>query len=345
MRHIIWIILLVVAVPVSAAPDGRQLYREHCETCHQREGEGGIGLPLSTIKLSHVSDRYLVNTIRLGRPGRIMPAYPELSDAQVNALVAYMRSWSDDPPRLFSQKLIAGDPVKGEAHYAKRCAKCHADDGSGEGKGTGVTTSRERRFMVMPAAINNPGYLASATDQQIRQIIIADRDDSKMPSMQGKMTDEEIDDLVAYVRTLKAQPVAFDELQMDEDGLTIIVESPNDFETTVESARQALSGSNFRIFPDRFLEEGLIDEFSHNTRQVSLRFCNFRDLYDMLNIEPRLGVILPCRITILEQDDGQVLLVAPNMKLMAGWFNNNELVKLAESMEETIENVLEEATF
>ena len=65
----------------------------------------------------------------------------------------------------------------------------------------------------------------------------------------------------------------------------------------------------------------------------------------MLNIEPRLGVILPCRITIIERQDGQVILAAPNMKLMASWFNNNELIELAEAMEETIEAVLEEATF
>ena len=340
------IMTLPLGVPVQAAPDGKQLYRQYCESCHQLEGEGGIGLPLSNIKLAHVSNRYLEKTIRLGRPGRIMPSYRELSDAQVKAIISYIRSWSSQQVLSFSEEKIEGDIEKGQEYYKKKCAKCHADDGSGEGKGTGVTTSRERQFMIMPAAINNVGYQESVTDQEIRQIIIADREDSKMPSMLNKLDDQQINDVVAFVRSMEPQAAVLAEAQSDsETQLSMVDESPNDFETTIESARQALTGSNFRIFPERFLEQGLIDEFSHNTRQVTIRFCNFKELYNMLNIEPRLGVLLPCRITILERKDGKVLLIAPNMKLIAGWFNNNELSGLAESMESTINAVIEEATF
>jgi cytochrome c oxidase cbb3-type subunit 3 len=348
MAQISFLLIAVLLWPATsvAAPDGKQLYEKHCDACHQSHGEGGIGLPLSPIKLANVSDDYLYKTIRLGRPGRIMPSYQGLSDAQVHALVAYLRSWSGNPGMEFSDERIVGDPVNGEKHYKKRCSKCHADDGSGEGKGTGVTKSRERRFMVMPAAINNRGYLESASDHLIRNIIIADREDSKMPSMRSKLSDQEINDVVAYVRAMQdtaAQPEA--EEEAEDIQLSYVVESPNDFETTVNAVRQALTGSNFRIFADRYLEQGLIDEFSHNTRQLSLRFCNFNELYNMLNIEPRLGVVLPCRITVMERESGEVILVAPNMKEMANWFNNDELEALAKSMNDTIQAVLEEATF
>ena len=342
---ILTLILLLASFSVSAAPNGEKLYQQYCESCHQTQGEGGIGLPLSSIKMAHVSNNYLENTIRLGRPGRIMPAYPGLSDAQVTAIIAYIRSWSDQPAPTFSSETIAGNIQNGEMHYKKRCAKCHANDGSGEGEGTGVTKSRKRKFMIMPAAINNSGYLDSVTDREIREIIIADRDDSKMPSMQGKLSDQEIDDVVAYVRSLKIAKPAFEEYLKEKPELSIIVESPNDFESTVEAARQALSASNFRLFPERYLEQGLVDEFTHNTRQVSLRFCNFKELYQMLKIEPRLGVLLPCRINIIEKPDKSVLIIAPNMKLLSSWFNNDELFKIAEQMEENISNAIEEATF
>jgi cytochrome c oxidase cbb3-type subunit 3 len=337
--------LVIISLGLSASPDGEKLYQQHCESCHQTHGEGGIGLPLSNIKMAHVSDNYLENTIRLGRPGRIMPAYPGMSDAQVEAIIRYIRSWSDQPVKIFSSETIAGDIANGEQHYKKRCAKCHANDGSGEGEGTGVTKSRKRKFLIMPAAINNSGYLDSVTDQEIREIIIAERDDSKMPSMQGELTDQEINDVVAYVRSLKVAKPAYEEYLNEKPELSIIVESPNDFEATVDAARQALSASNFRLFPERYLEQGLIDEFTHNTRQVSLRFCNFKELYKMMKIEPRLGVLLPCRITIIEKPDKSVLIVAPNMKLMSSWFNNDELFKVAEEMEENLGNAIEEATF
>jgi len=101
---------------------------------------------------------------------------------------------------------------------------------------------------------------------------------------------------------------------------------------------------SFRIFPDRLLEQGLIDEFSVNTRQVGVRFCNFNELYGMLKIEPRLGVVLPCRITILERKDGQVLLVIPNLRVVSRWFNNDELVGLWDQMEETFAEIIDEVT-
>ena len=337
-------ISMLLVAPVYAAPDGKAIYREHCEACHQINGEGGIGLPLSTIKLSHVSDDYLEKTIRLGRPGRIMPAYQELSDAQVQAIIKYMRSWSDEPVRSFSSEKIAGNIEDGQEIYKKRCAKCHANDGSGEGKGTGVTHSRKRQFLVMPAAINNPGYQASVTDAEIKQIIIADRDDSKMPSMLGKLEDQEINDLVAYIRSMKRSVPAFEESEND-NKLAIIVESASDFNETVRAVREALKAANFRLFPERYLEQGLIDEFTHNKHQVSMRFCNFGTLYDMMRIEPRLGIILPCRITITEQADGSVLLIAPNIREMASWFNNDELLAMAIEMEETINTIIEESTF
>jgi cytochrome c oxidase cbb3-type subunit 3 len=125
---------------------------------------------------------------------------------------------------------------------------------------------------------------------------------------------------------------------------THVYESPNDFDTTVANVKMALSGANFRIFPDRFLEQGLVDEFSVNQREIGIRFCNFNVLYGMLKIEPRLGVVLPCRITILEREDGRVLLVIPNLRVVSRWFNNDELVGLWDRMEETFQEIIEEAT-
>ena len=343
------VLLLMLPVPAAvAAPDGKALYREYCSACHQSEGKGGIGLPLSQSMLSGVSDDYLFKTIRLGRPGRIMPDFNELSDAQVGALVKYIRSWSGKPAPVFDPAPIAGDPERGVALYKKDCARCHGEDGSGEGPGTGVTLSREREFMIMPPAINNPGFLASAPDAMIRQAIVEGRtgigDESLMPGFGDDLSDTELNDLVAYVRSFEAQPGGDGMREAKDAPPSHLVESPYDFQTTVANVHQALEGANFRLFPDRFLEQGLTDEFSHNPKQITIRFCNFKQLYHMLNIEPRLGVVLPCRITVMERDDGTVLLVAPGMTAIAHWFNNNELAGLGTRMDEIIVEILEEAT-
>lgn len=340
-----WCMVLVAAAgAATAAPDGAALYEEHCAVCHDSRGRGGIGLPLPEAKLDQVSDEYLYRSIRLGRPGRIMPAFAELSDAQVRALVTHMRSWSGKPGMRFDPAPITGDVAAGQALYERHCAKCHGNDGSGEGAGTGVTLSRERKFMVMPAAINNAGFLNAAPDAMIKHVVGVGRPDSDMPGFAEKLSDTEINAVVAYVRTFANQAAAVAEEPSAQRPPALVVESPHDFETTLDNVHQALIGANFRLFPDRFLEEGLTDEFSHNTRQVSIRFCNFKQLYNMLNIEPRLGVVLPCTITVVEQADGRVLLVAPDMHAISHWFNNAELEQLGEQMEQSVVGILEEAT-
>lgn len=332
----------VLAANAPAAPDGAELYRAHCAACHQTQGHGGIGLPLSSVTLANVSDDYLTRTIRLGRPGRIMPAFENLSDAQVAAIVGYIRSWYGDPGMTFAPVPIRGDVAAGRLVYAQHCTKCHGEDGSGEGQGTGVTLARERSFLIMPPAINNPGFLAAAPDALLRHTIAEGREGTAMRGYGERLSQVELDNLVAFVRSLSAKTGA--ESESPSEGPSHLVESSYDFDTTVNNVHRALTGSNFRLFPDRYLEQGLIDEFSHNLKQVSIRFCNFNKLYNLLNVEPRLGVVLPCRITVLERADGRVLLVAPNMRTISRWFNNDELDALATAMNNMILEVLDEAT-
>lgn len=344
MRLVFWFSLLVSPL-LWSAPDGELLYKENCNVCHQTKGKGGIGLPLTEEKLSSVSDDYLLKTIRLGRPGRIMPSFNYLSDAQVNALVAYLRSWTTGKAPVFSAERIEGDVRQGGILFGKHCSKCHGLDGSGEGIGTGVTMSRKRSFLVMPPAITNPGFLQSTTDEMIEYTILSGRDDTEMPSFRGKLKAEEIQNIIAFIRTQEGPPLR---VANDDTRQTMapsrVIESPYDMETTLENLRQALTGSNFRLFPERLLEEGLIDEFDVNRKQRTLRFCNFNALYAMLKIEPRLGVVLPCRITVVERDDKSVILVVPNFNAIPIWFNNNELFQLSSSMEENLLEIIEEAT-
>ncbi|RMG34940.1 MAG: DUF302 domain-containing protein [Gammaproteobacteria bacterium] len=341
-------ILFVVAgllgfASAQAAPDGQALYIEHCAVCHQFAGAGGIGLPLAGKKFADYSDDYLFKTIRLGRPGRIMPAFEELSDAQVEAIVRFLRVRTGSKPAEYDPAPLGGDAARGKALYQKHCVACHAEDGLGAGKGTGVSVARKRSFLVMPAAIANPGFQRAASDAMIRQIITHGRPASGMPTFGKILSQQEITDVVAYVRELGKRVSPPEPIAPDEKP-SHVYESPYDFETTVKNVKQALTGNNFRIFPDRFLEQGLTDEFSVNRRQVGIRFCNFNELYGMLNIEPRLGVVLPCRITILERPGGKVLLVVPNLRVESRWFNNDQLVRLWDHMEETFSEIIDEVT-
>ena len=171
MRWLTFLAGCLLALAVRAAPDGAVLFAGHCAACHGDAGQGGVGVPLALPSfLDSVDDRFLKLTIRHGRPGRVMPAFGALSDAQIDAIVSYIRGWSKQPAPQFVDEPVKGDPEHGKALFARHCAICHGVDGEG-GKGTGVTFSRPRDLPIIAPALNNSGFLLAATDAMLRQTL------------------------------------------------------------------------------------------------------------------------------------------------------------------------------
>jgi mono/diheme cytochrome c family protein len=99
-KTILSISLFMVSMAAAGAPDGGSLFAAHCAACHGNTGGGGVGVPLSLSSfLNSVDDDFLRKTIRHGRPGRVMPAFSKLSDAQIDAIVRFIRSGLTSPLR------------------------------------------------------------------------------------------------------------------------------------------------------------------------------------------------------------------------------------------------------
>jgi len=203
-RHITFLFLILFTSAATAAPDGEALFASQCSVCHGDEGEGGVGVPLSLPSfINSVSDDYLKKTIRNGRPGRIMPAFTDLSDAQIKAIVEYMRSWTNIAAPVYQNGHIKGDVAKGKKHFDSLCVHCHGEDGRG-GHGTGVTFSRKRDLPVIAPALNNSGFLASATDHMIKDAVMLGREGTPMSSaLVLGLSEEDVDDVVAYIRSFE----------------------------------------------------------------------------------------------------------------------------------------------
>lgn len=120
-------------------------------------------------------------------------------------------------------------------------------------------------------------------------------------------------------------------------------DSPFDFDKTIAKVKQAAIGMNFRIIRVQKMEDGLMPKGKENPKQVIVYFCNFQLLNRALAVDPRVGLFLPCRVTVVERQ-GKVQLYAINPKRLSVLFNNNELNKLCSGMSETYITILEEAT-
>jgi len=179
------------------------LYSENCEACHGQNGQNGPAIDLGNPEFqAHIDNTSLRKWIASGMPGTQMPAFAQsaggtLTDQQVDALVAGMRkAWSSPnafggatPPAYAPSQ--PGDPHRGQQTYNARCAMCH------EPSHQQITSS---------------AYLQLVSDQVLRDIIIAGRPDIGQPdwrhdSLGGKLASplsaEDVDDIVAYLGTLR----------------------------------------------------------------------------------------------------------------------------------------------
>ncbi len=327
-----------------AGHEGEHIYIQNCAACHGYNGNGGMGVPLSLPDfLATASNDYLFKTIRNGRPGRVMPAFKNLSDDDLDSLINYIRTWSDSIPPKYSNKIIKGDAAHGNTLFQQHCASCHGKKGTG-GPGTGVTMSRPRSLPILAPALNNPGFLASASDEMIKRTLIKGRNGTPMVSFLDKgLSEQDIDDIVSFIRSYEAQSgVEIASTETEEEPVVIIVESPYSVEETVNNLKNAVSSMNFRLIRVQNLDSGLTAEAEEDKGQVIVYSCNFNLLDQALKVDPRVGLFLPCRVTVSQHGD-KVFVMYTNPKRMRVIFNNSELNEMCTDMKEVYEEMIDEA--
>jgi cytochrome c oxidase cbb3-type subunit 3 len=338
-------IFALMPVMGLAATSGQALFSEHCAACHGFDGQGGVGIPLALPDFLAVADNeYLAKTIRQGRPGRVMPAFTQLTQGEIDSLIGFIRSWQPEIP----VPAVDATPAKGEAAHGRRlfqdnCVRCHRSGGRG-GAGTGVTFSRPRALPIMPPALDNPGFQAAASDQFLKRTLRRGRRGTPMPSfLEQGLSEQDLDDIVSYLRTLVKKP-AEQWAAPAQQPAVLEFESHYSLQQTVDNLKQAIKGSNFRLINEHYLEKGLGPEVQPSHDQVVIFFCNFDFANRALARDPRVGLFLPCQVTVLRTAAGDVKVMAMNPKFMSRIYNNRELDEACNQMHDTYLRIMEEAT-
>jgi putative heme-binding domain-containing protein len=222
---------------------GMRTYRSTCAFCHGLEGAGGSNGPsLTSGRFKHGdSDGELFRTITQGVAGTPMVAHP-LDGKQVWQLITFIRSLNLAKGAAQSK----GDPANGARIFAANgCARCHTAGGAGGFVGPDLSEIGARRTLPQlersvldPNAevladywtlrartksgqtvggtrmnedmdsfqIREPsGRLRSLWKAELASYEIVHT--SPMPSFQGKLQPGELDDLVAYLASLRGGSV------------------------------------------------------------------------------------------------------------------------------------------
>jgi cytochrome c oxidase cbb3-type subunit III len=220
--------------------NGQKLFMGQCARCHGPKGEGGRGAVLAQPKLRHApDDEALFLVIRDGIKGTEMPAGYAVDTLETWQLAAYVRSLG----RIKHDMVTGDAARGREIYRAKaRCSQCHIVEGQGAGLGPELTDIGSRRSAAhLRAAVLDPestlpegfleirattkdgksltgvrlnedpftiqfmdlgGSLHSFVKEDLKELA---RNPGKtpMPSFRTTLAPAEVDDLVAYLLTLR----------------------------------------------------------------------------------------------------------------------------------------------
>jgi cytochrome c oxidase cbb3-type subunit 3 len=327
--------------PVAAQADGAKLYAENCAACHGVRGWGGVGVPLALNDfLKYSSDEFIAMTIRVGRPGRVMPRFWHLTEGEIQAIVGTVRSWGPPSPP-YVDKPIVGDAAKGKRLFEVNCVSCHGNEAIG-GAGTGRTFSRDRFMMVIPPALNNAGFQLSVTDEMLKRTITFGRAGSPMKSFRRKgLKRDDINHLIAYIRSFQKRLPPEPSVVVESSSVVMSVVSPYSMEETAQRLKTALDKKRW------FIEE---DEKTSPAKGSDQPYLESKTLYisqmattrDALKIDPRLGLFLPAPITLMQTSEGKVTVMMANPTQFSTLFNNSSLNKVGEQMAASYQSILNE---
>ena len=218
--------------------DGERAFRNSCANCHGPDGNVIAGIDLGRGQFRRpLTDEELVRIIRTGIPNTAMPASP-MTVEQAQKIVAYLRSRAT----AARGSVGAGDAARGKVAFEQQgaCASCHRVGGAGSRIGPDLSDVGSRRSAAeLERALLDPGADVAPpnrtyrvvlqdgtivtgrllghdtftvrlldTREQLRSFSKNDVREtgfvaSPMPSYRGKLSPQEIADMVSYLSSLR----------------------------------------------------------------------------------------------------------------------------------------------
>jgi putative heme-binding domain-containing protein len=227
---------------------GKQTFETRCSTCHGLDGGGAMGPNIQGIPM-RLGAPAVANTIKNGMSGG-MPAFAgQITDAQIQQVIAYLLTLTRK-----DTVTLTGDAAKGKEVYdSNGCASCHIISGEGGDAGPELTKVGQLRgagylktTLLYPGSdlpqarvfletgglldylhihlVTKDGHTFEGTRvvEDSFHIVIQDasgnfhsfrKNDlrefekqpgkSVMPSFKDKLSAAQVDDLVAYLASLK----------------------------------------------------------------------------------------------------------------------------------------------
>ncbi len=186
---------------------GSTLFFDNCSKCHGEAAEGGVGPQLNNpVFLELVTDAMLTRWIANGKVSTGMIGFAkaeqgvnELTPRQIGDIVSYLRTL-EGKERVSVKRSPHGVPQLGKIWFTESCSQCHGEAGEGSSG----------------PALSNRAFLKNASDGFLMATMAMGRDGTEMrpvkksPQSILDLTGDQINDIVAYLRSLEYERPAGD---------------------------------------------------------------------------------------------------------------------------------------
>lgn len=123
---------------------------------------------------------------------------------------------------------------------------------------------------------------------------------------------------------------------------TISKKLSKDFDGAVQALVAALKSEGFGVITGVDLKEKFKEKLNVDFRRYSIfGACNPALAYEAVQLEPAIGVMLPCNVLVQEANGGGVEISAVNPLNSIGAIDNSKLQSLAKTVSEKLQKVLD----
>ena len=160
---------------------GQAVYQGNCAACHGTNASGGMGpnLIVSSLVRHDAGGDAIGAVVHGGRLEKGMPAFPQITDAQVKDIAAFLHARIDASMRAsalggsaFGGQLMVGDAAAGKAYFEVHCASCHNPTGDFAGIARKHEPAELESLMLAPKPGPTTGTLTLAGGETIHGTVL-----------------------------------------------------------------------------------------------------------------------------------------------------------------------------
>lgn len=291
--------LLSTGMALAAAPDlgteqqreqGKQLYDKYCAQCHgvDGDGEGHATRRVKPRPRDFTSGKYkfrttpsgmlptdadLAKVIKDGLPYTSMPGWPQLSDAEIQNVIYYLKSFSDafQNESMLADPITIGEPLPSseesitrgrEVYELMGCAACHGDQGRGNGASSPTLKDDWGNHLRPVDMTQRWTFRGGPTRKDIFRTFSTGVNGTPMPSYYDSLEEKDRWHLVNYIYSLGESD--------DPNYDTLLVAQSLDEELDISDPEALFAGASKARFPllGQIVEPGRNFYPSHSSVEV-----------------------------------------------------------------------------